>query len=101
MLYNSRFLNRYFRSETGSEEPRSRAIRIRHNTEPRVLPYKLAATVHVPSNVVGLTTQKYRFPIPCIKPHLIAPKKCRPHRPVRSCLAVKSEKDAQKLQYFL
>ena len=38
-----------------------------HNTEPLVLPYKLAATVHVPSNDVGLTTQKYRFSIPCIK----------------------------------
>jgi hypothetical protein len=45
-----------------------------HNTEPRVLPYKPAATVHVPRNVVGLTTQKYRFPIPWIKLHLIAPK---------------------------
>ena len=72
-----------------------------HNTEPRVLPYKPAAIVHVPRNVVGLTTQKLRFPIPCIKPHLIATKKCRPSRPVRSCPAVKSEKDAQKLQYFL
>ena len=72
-----------------------------HNTEPRVLPYKPAAIVHVPSNDVGLTTQKLRFPIPCIKPHLIAPKNCRPSRPVRSCPAVKSEKDAQKLQYFL
>ena len=72
-----------------------------HNTEPRDLPYKLAATVHVPSNDVGLTTQKYRFPIPCIKPHLIASKNYRPPRPVRSSPAVKSEKDAQKLQYFL
>ena len=46
----------------------------RHNTEPRVLPYKPAAIVHVPRNVVGLTTQKLRFTIPCIKPHLIATK---------------------------
>jgi hypothetical protein len=41
-----------------------------HNTEPRVLPYKPAEIVHVPSNDVGLTTQKLRFPIPCIKPIL-------------------------------
>jgi hypothetical protein len=74
---------------------------LRHNTEPRVLPYKLAAIVHVPSNDVCLTPQKSRFPILCIKPHLIAAKNCRPYRPVRSCPAVKSEKDAQKLQYFL
>ena len=38
-----------------------------HNTEPRVLPYKLAAIVHVPSNDVCLTPQKSRFPILCIK----------------------------------
>jgi hypothetical protein len=73
-----------------------------HNTEPRILPYKLAAIVHAPSNVVGLATQKLRFPISWIKPHLMAPKNCRPHRPVRSYPAViKSEKDAKKLQYFL
>jgi hypothetical protein len=42
-------------------------LKVNHNTEPRVLPYKLAATVHVPSNLASLTTQKYRFPIPWIK----------------------------------
>ena len=43
-----------------------------HNTEPRVLQYKPAATVHVARNVVGLTPQKYRFSIPCIKLDYIA-----------------------------
>jgi hypothetical protein len=76
-------------------------LRSPHKTEPRVLPYKPAAIVHVARNVVGLTPQKYRFSIPCIKPQLIATKKCRTPRPVRSCPAVNSEKDDQKLQYFL
>ena len=43
-----------------------------HNTEPRILPYKPAAIVHVPNNIVCLTTQKCRFSIPCIKLDYIA-----------------------------
>ena len=66
--------------------------------------YKRSVIVHVPNNVICLTTQKYRFPIPCTKLDYIAKyNPVSPSRPAafRSIGTKMEEKDAQKPQYFL